>query len=140
LYPDKALWPRDSAARAQARSVSAEMHASFMAVRSEMPMNARASVAGLNFSDDAKSDIARICDIWTECRQGYGSHGPFLFGDFTIADAMYAPIASRFKTYGVRLEGECDTYAAALLQTEAAQKWYKVAREEPWTVEQYELG
>ncbi|MCK9193169.1 MAG: glutathione S-transferase family protein, partial [Nevskia sp.] len=106
-YPDRGLWPRAIAARAHARSVSAEMHAGFAALRTAMPMNCRATLAGKGHTPEALADIARIAAIWGDCRARYGNDGPFLFGAFSNADAFYAPVVTRFLTYGVALPDVC---------------------------------
>ncbi len=122
------LWPEDASARAVARSVSAEMHSGFHALRKEFPMDFHARVEGHARSDQAQTDIARIAAIWRECRRGFGASGPFLFGAFTIADAMYAPVATRFRTYGVDLaafgdDGSAAAYAQTLLAMPEMQEW-----------------
>jgi len=138
--PDNPLWPTAPIARARARAVSAEMHASFAHVRGEMPMNARGFAPGLNFTDGAYEDIARISEIWRDCRTRYGDQGDLLFGDFTIADAMYAPVVSRFKTYGIVLDDVCQAYADALLGLPACRAWFELAQAEPGIIDHYELG
>lgn len=135
--PDKPLWPKDRAARAKARSASAEMHASFTALRGECPMNARRVYEDFALSDGVRADIARICDLWRDCLAESG--GPFLFGDFCIADAMYAPIVSRFETYGVELDDVCRAYSDALFALPAVQDWYAVTKAETWVIDKYEL-
>lgn len=135
--PDKPLWPKDHAARAKARAVSAEMHSGFTALRGECPMNARRVYENFALSDAAKADIARICELWRDCLAGSG--GPFLFGDFTIADAMYAPVVSRFKTYGVELDDICRAYSDSVLALPAVKDWYADAAAETWIIDKYEL-
>ncbi|MFN3233428.1 MAG: glutathione S-transferase N-terminal domain-containing protein [Alphaproteobacteria bacterium] len=137
-FPEKMLWPVESAARAVARSVAAEMHSSFMALRNEMPMNARGHVPGFRYSSDCAADIARVFEIWRDCVDGSG--GPFLFGEFCIADAMYVPVISRLKTYGVSFGQTASAYADAVWSLPAIQHWLADAAAEPWTVEKYELG
>lgn len=138
-YPNKPLWPVDAHERALARAVSGEMHSSFAAMRGEIPMNVRAQIGGIPLSGEAQADIARICDIWRECRAAC-PHGPFLFGPFTIADAMYAPVISRFKTYGMALDETCGAYADAVLTLPSVKAWYAAAADETWRVEKYEFG
>lgn len=135
LFPEKQLWPRDEAARAAARSVSAEMHAGFADLRSAMSMNIRKHLPGQGRTPGAQGDIGRICEIWEECLSRFGHH-KFLFGEFSIADAFFAPVVMRFRTYGVSLapalQAYCDRVAAhpavarwiaeALAETEAAPK------------------
>ena len=122
-FPDKQLWPADAAARVVARSVSAEMHAGFSALREHMSMNIRARRPGQGRTPECLADVGRILAIWTDCRARFGSGGDFLFGRFGIADAMYAPVVLRFQTYGVALEGAARAYAAAMLALPALQEW-----------------
>ena len=135
-HPDRKLWPADAAARGHARAVSTEMHAGFSALRGGMTMNVRSSYPGIGMTPEVKIDIARIDTIWSECLQKYG--GPFLFGGFSIADAMYAPVATRFKTYAVTLSGPAARYAGELLALPAMQEWYAAARAETEVIAQYE--
>jgi glutathione S-transferase len=128
------LWPSNRMARAVARSISAEMHSGFHAVRNECPMNIRRKPKAITISDGAKSNIARIDEIWSSCRKEYGKGGPFLFGKFSIADAMYTPVASRFETFDIKLSKAAKAYQHALLQTEAFQLWKADALKEPWIV------
>jgi glutathione S-transferase len=128
LAPQGRLWPEDASARAVARSVSAEMHSSFQALRKEFPMDFHARIGGVEPSEQAKKDIARIAAIWRETRTAFGAGGSFLFGAFTIADAMYAPVATRFRTYGVDLavhgdDGTAAAYAQTLLAMPEMQEW-----------------
>ncbi|MEM9169731.1 MAG: glutathione S-transferase family protein [Pseudomonadota bacterium] len=129
-FPDKRLWPDDPRARAVARSVSAEMHSGFSKLRTLWPMQfARDGLAHLQVGLDR--DIARIDAIWTTCRKTYGAGGPFLFGAFSIADAMYAPIASRFRTYGpVALSAAAAAYRDHVLDGTACVAWRRGAEEE----------
>jgi len=122
-YADFPIWPKDVAARAHARSISAEMHAGFPALRNELPMDCVNHFPGTAYSDDAKNDIARIKTIWTECCQRYHTSGPFLFGDFSAADAMYAPVVSRFKTYEVSVSQDVADYMNAVWALPAMQSW-----------------
>ena len=139
-FPEAGLWPQDPALRAVARAVSAEMHAGFMALREQMPMDLkRAAIAPNGASDvldtaaDALSaDIARIVEIWTDCRARAPSDGPYLFGKFCAADAFYAPVATRFRTYGVALEGAAAAYRDALLVWPDLIAWTEAAQAEPW--------
>lgn len=138
LYPHYALWPQSPQACAVARAVSAEMHAGFTAVREAMPMNCRKQFPGAGLTTQSRADIARITQLWHDCRQRYGQAGPMLFGDFSIADAMYAPIVLRFKTYDVALDPVCAAYSAAILALPALQAWIAAAKQEPETLEQFE--
>jgi glutathione S-transferase len=125
------LWPADATARAWARSICAEMHSGFGALRSEMSMDVRARRPQRKRSDAVRADIARIEQIWTETRRRFGAGGPLLFGSFTIADAYYAPVAFRFQTYGVEPAGEAGAYARALLALPAVREWEAGGRDEP---------
>ncbi|MGE0259563.1 MAG: glutathione S-transferase, partial [Alphaproteobacteria bacterium] len=140
LLPDAALWPGDPQARAVARAVSAEMHAGFAALRREFPMNIRSSFPGRPMTAEAQADINRIMAIWRDCRSRFGEgRGDFLFGNFTIADAMYAPVVTRFRTYKIDLESEAELYCAAIMGTPEMQEWAAAARNEPMIVEEYEF-
>jgi len=137
--PAAGLWPSDSAARAAARAASAEMHAGFLPLRRHLPMNMRASVPGREIPPEVRLDIDRIAAMWRDCRRRFGADGPYLFGRFTIADAMFAPVASRFRTYHVALGGEAQSYADALFSHPPLQEWEKAARAEPMVVAQFEV-
>ena len=142
-FPDRQLrqlWPQDAAARAVARSISAEMHAGFAALRHHLPMNVRAAIPGRAMTPEVAADIARITAIWRDCRSRFGNgKGDFLFGPFTIADAMFAPVASRFRTYGVALERGAEAYCALLMALPAMRQWIAAARDEPMVVESFEV-
>jgi glutathione S-transferase len=137
-FPDAGLWPADRRARATARSVVAEMHSGFTAVRSHMPMNLRASRPGAGRGAGVDQDIQRITALWESCRRDFGAGGDLLFGGFTIADAFYAPVVSRFLTYGVETAGVAGEYMAAVWALPAMRDWADSAREETWRVERYE--
>lgn len=137
LFPDANLWPADPAARAHARTISAEMHAGFTALRSNMPMYLRRHLPGRGRTPEVEKDIARITAIWRDCRKRFGSVGPFLFGAFSNADAMYTPVVTRFETYEVTLDGVCRAYADALLALPAMRSWSAEAAVEPWTIAEY---
>jgi len=136
----RAGWPQDRAARAVARSACAEMHSGFGTLRSQWPMNARA--IGRRTPPDAlrKVDIARIEALWTECRTRFGARGPWLFGEYCAADAMYAPVVLRFRTYGVQLSEPGNAYVAAVLADVRMQAWLAAAAAEPWTIDHSEIG
>src|ERR1700693_213669 len=115
-FPAFELWPKDPAARAVARAVSAEMHSGFQADRQHLPMNVRSSFPGREVAPDVQADINRVMAIWRDCRARFGEgRGDFLFGNFTIADAMYAPVATRFRTYKVELERDADAYCDTIM-------------------------
>lgn len=124
------LWPADPKARAEARSVSAEMHSGFAALRQHMSMEVAASRPGEGQTPEVLADIARIAALWTSCRERFAAAGPFLFGDFSVADAMYAPVAFRFHTYGVELPPLAAAYRDTLLALPAMQEWAADARAE----------
>ncbi|HEY9617332.1 MAG TPA: glutathione S-transferase family protein [Microcoleaceae cyanobacterium] len=129
-FPERHWWPTDLAARATARSISAEMHSSFGNLRQNMPMNCRASLPGKGMAPGVQADIDRITTIWRDCRQRFGRGGDFLFGAFTIADAMYAPVVSRFTTYDVTLDPICKAYVEAIWSLPAMQDWLAAAQAE----------
>ncbi len=128
-FPEAGLWPEDPARRAAARCVAAEMHSGFTAVRTHMPMDMRADRPGRGRGPGVDADIARICDIWR------AAEGPFLFGAFGAADAFYAPVVSRFRTYGVELDDACRAYGDAVWSHPPMAAWLEAARAEPWTLD-----
>lgn len=140
LAPQAELWPGDPAARAVARAVSAEMHAGFEALRAALPMNIRADRPGVAVADPVQADIDRITEIWRDSRSRFGAAGPFLFGGFTIADAMFAPIVARFATYHVPLGPVERTYADSLRALPAMAEWAAAAAGESWVIECEEVG
>ena len=143
-FPEKNLWPLDMAQRANARAISAEMHSGFTALRANLPMNIRNRYPGHGRHADVATDvatavdadIARISAIWRECVIKSG--GPYLFGAFTIADAMFAPVVFRLRTYGVALEGAAADYARAMLAAPALVKLDQLAAEEGHAAERYD--
>lgn len=137
-YPEKKLWPEDRQARAVARSVSHEMHAGFQALRQNMPMNARKHYPGQGLTAEVGEDILRISDLWRQCREKYGSEGEFLFGRFSIADAMYAPVCVRFTAYEPPLDETARAYVRTLMNLPALQDWVKAARAEKEVIAKYE--
>ncbi len=137
-FPEKQLWPADTAARAEARSISAEMHAGFQALRQNMFMNVRRRLPGRGRTPETLQDIERITAIWNSCRARFAAGGPFLFGRFSIADAMYAPVALRFQTYAVSVGGAAGEYAATVLALPALQEWTAAARDETERLDYYE--
>ena len=138
-FPQAKLWPEDKAARAVARAVSAEMHSGFVALRDHLPMNMRSSFPNRGVTPEVQADINRITAIWRDCRKRFGADGPFLFGGFTIADAMYAPVVSRFRTYKVELEEEAQAYTDAVWALPALQEWLTAAKNEPMIIESAEF-
>jgi glutathione S-transferase len=139
IFPEHQWWPEDIAARAMARAISAEMHTGFQALREQMLMNCRAKFPGKGISDEVQQDIDRITTIWRTCRQQYDRKGEGLFGAFSIADAMFAPVVLRFHTYGVELDVVCQTYAAFVLALPAMKIWLQAAELEPEVLPQYEM-
>jgi glutathione S-transferase len=123
LYPDKRLWPQNAIARRVARSISAEMHSGFRDLRSGMPMNIRSSHPDKGRTLGALKDIDRVVSIWESCRARFGAGGEMLFGGFSCADAMFAPVVTRFKTYTVSLPPAVQRYADAVLSLTAVREW-----------------
>jgi len=134
-HPEAGLWPKDAKARARARSLAAQMHSGFGALRQAMPMNVEASLPGLDFPEAALADVARVQGIWQETRAQFGQGGPFLFGAFSIADAFFAPVVSRFTTYGIAASGPVREYMDAVLALPAMQEWTRDALAEATFVE-----
>jgi len=137
--PDAGLWPADPDARALARSIAAEMHGGFGALRSRMPMNLRKSLPGRGGGAGVERDIVRIGALWRDCRSRFGGGGPFLFGAASAADAMYAPVATRFRTYGVALDPTGEAYVEAIYAWPAFREWQAAALEEPWIIPEDEV-
>lgn len=133
------LWPADRAARAVARAVSAEMHSGFTNLRQHMSMNIRKDYAGHGRTPEVDADVARIAAIWNDCRARFGQGGPYLFGAFSIADAMYAPVCFRFKTYGVRPDGAAGDYLAAMLADPHMRAWEADAVAEAEVLPDYDV-
>ncbi len=139
IFPDARIWPASAKARAAARAVSLEMHAGFAALRSHLPMNLRSSFPNRGVTPDAQADINRIAAAWRDCRKRFGEGGDFLFGHATIADAMYAPVVSRLRTYKIALDEEAQRYADQLWTLPAMQEWAAAARNEPMIIERFEF-
>jgi glutathione S-transferase len=138
LKPEAGLLPDDRAARAHCRSISGEMHSGFSNLRSALPMNLRAHYPAFKVWAGVQADIDRVAAIWRECLAKYG--GPFLFGDKpTMADAMYAPVCTRFKTYDVKLDSDCAAYCAAIIALPAMEEWAEDAKSEPEEVEELDV-
>jgi len=138
-YPDAGGWPRDKNAQAVARSVSAEMHSSFSALRSGLPMNCRKTFQNFIVSTEVQHDINRIRSIWKYCKNLYGQNGPWLFGKFCIADAMFAPVVIRFNGYGIPLDGMEKEYLLTTLANPHLIKWIKDAQKEKEIIEMCEV-
>ena len=133
------FWPKADDARAMARSMVAEMHSGYYPLRRECPMNIRRRVEGVQVSDDARADIVRILTLWAEARARFGKGGPFLFGTFCAADIIYAPVVSRFLTYGIGVPGFAVAYMQAVWEHEWMQQWVAAAESEDWVIEQFEV-
>jgi glutathione S-transferase len=133
-------WPADGHARAVARAVSAEMHSGFTTLRSLWPMNARASNRRTVVPAALTADVERIDELWNDCRSRFGAAGPWLFGEYSIADAMYAPVVLRFNTYGAQISPTARWYMATTLEDAALQEWLQAAKQEPWTITSDEVG
>jgi len=129
-YPEKQLWPADARARREARSICAEMHSGFQALRGAMPMNIRSRHPGKGRSPESQRDSERVVQIWTTCLSRHGAPGPLLFGRFSIADAYYAPVVTRFQTYAVSLPPAAQAYCDAVLALRAVREWMDAARRE----------
>jgi glutathione S-transferase len=133
------FWPKADDARAMARSMVAEMHSSYLALRRACPMNIRARVEGDQLDDDVRADVVRILTLWAEARARFGKGGPFLFGTFSAADVIYAPVVSRFLSYGIGVPGFAQAYMQAVWEHEWMQQWIAAAEAEDWVIEQYEV-
>jgi glutathione S-transferase len=133
------FWPKPDDARAMARSMVAEMHSGYQAFRRECPMNIRRRVEAAEPGYEAKADIVRILTLWAEARARFGKGGPFLFGTFCAADIIYAPVVSRFITYGVPVPGFAVSYMQAVWEHEWLQAWVGGAEAEDWVIEQWEV-
>ena len=137
-FPQAGLWPEDRARRAHARSISAEMHSGFMALRNECGMNLHRPVGAIELSADARADVARIEDIWTECRERWGTSGPFLFGAFCAADAMFAPVVHRFRTYAIPVAPQAASYMETMMALPAFAEWTRAGLAEILVIEKFE--
>ena len=137
-FPQARLWPEERADRAHARSISAEMHSGFAALRNECGMNLHRPVGAIALSAAASADIARIEQIWIECRERYGKTGPFLFGAFGGADAMFAPVVHRFRTYAVEVAPAVRDYMNAMMSLPAFDEWTRAALAETLVIEKFE--
>ena len=137
-YPDKAIWPRARAARAHARAIASEMHAGFGALRQQCPMNFRRPVRAIPFTADTLADIARIEAAWAQARQRFGTAGPFLFGRFCAADAMFAPVVNRLSVYDAPVNKATRAYMSAMSALPAWKAWASDAEAEEWRIAKYE--
>ena len=138
-FPEAKLWPDDRASRAHARSISAEMHSGFMALRNECGMNLHRPIKAIALSSEARANIARIEQIWIECRRRYAKAGPFLFGAFSGADAMFAPVVHRFRSYAIEVAAEAEDYVTTMLALPAFQEWTRAGLAETLVIEKFEI-
>lgn len=134
LKPDAAMWPEIPAARAMARSLAAEMHSSFMGLRDRCPMDMRGEIDPITPPAEVTADLARLEEAWAGARETFGAAGPYLFGRWTLADAFFAPVASRCKTYGLPLSREAAAYRDAVLAHPHVAEWTEAALKEPWHI------
>ena len=132
------FWPEDAGARGMARSMAAEMHSSFSALRRELSMNVRKTYATREFTGEVREDIDRILQLWAQARARHGGTGDFLFGDWSAADIMFAPVVTRFLTYGVPVPPFAALYMKAVLSHPDVNEWIDKAQDEPWVIEKYE--
>ncbi len=139
-YLDYSGWPADIKARSFARSVSCEMHSSFMNVRNELPMNCRKKFSSFTITHDAELEIERIKSLWRRCRELYGADGQWLFGKYSIADAMFAPIALRFDGYNISLDGVEGDYLRSVLNQPAIMEWVEAGKAETEVIEEDEIN
>jgi len=139
-FPDKAIWPADRAARAHARCAASEMHAGFTGLRSTCPMNLTKRFAPKDRGEECAADVARLEQLWSEARTRFGSGGAFLYGAFSAADAMFAPVVSRLDTYQIAVNADTRRYMDAVLNHPAFLAWKESALQEPWTLPHYEEG
>jgi glutathione S-transferase len=133
-------WPESDEARGMARSMAAEMHSGFANLRRELPMNVRKSFSPIEISDEVRDEIDRILQLWAQARARFGGTGDFLFGEWCAADIMYAPVVTRFITYGVPVPSFAAVYMKAVLSRPHVAEWIDKAQDEPWVIEQYEVG
>lgn len=133
-------WPENDAARGMARSMAAEMHSSFAALRRELPMNVRKTFARKDLTDEVVGDVDRILQLWAQARARFGGTGEFLFGNWSAADMVYAPVVTRFISYGVPIPPFAAVYMKAVLSHPHVAEWIDKAQDEPWVIEQYEAA
>ncbi|HYY39454.1 MAG TPA: glutathione S-transferase family protein [Xanthobacteraceae bacterium] len=138
-YPHAGLWPADPAPRALARAIAAEMHAGFSPLRRHLPMNMWRPVRPRQLTPEVKANVRRVEEIWIDCRARYGTGGPFLFGPFGAADAMYAPVVARFHTYAVEVAEAARMYMDAVMALPAWAEWRAAALAEPWVLPEDEV-
>jgi glutathione S-transferase len=139
-FPQARIWPDDRARRAHARSISAEMHSGFAALRNECGMNLHRPVRAVALSADARADVARVEQIWIDCRERYGKFGPFLFGAFGGADAMFAPVVHRFRSFAIAVAPEAQAYMDTMMALQAFQQWTSAALAETLIIDKFETA
>ena len=132
------FWPEDESARGMARSMAAEMHSSFSHLRRELPMNVRRNTPPVDLTPEVEAEIVRILNLWAQARARFGSGGDYLFGTWCAADIMFAPVVTRFVTYGVKIPPFAAAYMEAVLHRADVVEWIELAQDEPWVIEQYE--
>jgi glutathione S-transferase len=137
-HPEKAIWPRAKAARAHARSLANEMHAGFGALRQTCPTNFRRPVRAVAMSEEVRADVARIEEAWAHARDTFGAAGPYLFGRFSAADAMFAPVVNRFHVYDIPVSKRTRAYMETIMALPAWKAWIAAAEAEPWRIERYD--
>jgi glutathione S-transferase len=137
-FPEAGLWPDDRTARAHARSISAEMHSGFMPLRNECGMNLHRPIRAVALSDDAQANVARVQEIWADCHARYGKKGPFLFGAFSGADAMFAPVVHRFRTFAIPVAKDAQPYVDAMMSLPAFEDWTRDGLAEALVIERVE--
>ena len=137
-HPEKMVWPKGKAARAHARSLASEMHAGFGALRQACPTNFRRSVKAIALSDEVRADVARIEAAWAHARATFGREGPYLFGRFCAADAMFAPVVNRFHVYDVPVSKPTRAYMETVMALPTWKAWIADAHAEPWRIERYD--
>jgi glutathione S-transferase len=140
INPELSIWPRARAARAQARALAAEMHSGFMGLRGSLPMNMRREVRRRELSEEVSADLARLEQAFSQARAAFGQGGPFLFGDFSAADAMFAPVVNRLHVYDVAVTDATRAYMDRIMALPAWQAWQTQAQAEPWVIGKYEVG
>ena len=138
-FPTHAIWPKDAGARAHGRAIASEMHAGFQPVRQTLPMNLGKRYAAPVLSDELKTNVDRIEESWRTARANFGTGGPFLFGAFSAADAMYAPVVTRFETYQIPVASDTALYMDAIIGHPAFRAWSEAAKLEVWTIPDFEL-
>lgn len=138
LFPEQGFLPESISDRALMRSICAEMHSGFMSLRSAMPMNCRSNTILSNITPEVLADIERIDHIWTICRTQFSSDGPWLFGSYTLADAMFAPVVSRFNSYQISVSTDAKQYVSTVLNDPHMLQWYSDSQSEPWVIDESE--